>query len=132
MVDKGGRDVSPAMEMATAAVLVESARAAGVLIVLVRSVYTTEANSYLSDVWLEQAARKQGGGYTRAPVCGDGLWGGEYVRRYPTASRRYRRDQAPLQRVPQDGPRHYPARQRDAHDRSHRRVDQCLREIDRA
>ena len=78
MVDRGGRDVTPAMEMAARLpTLIESARAAGVLVVLVRSLYSTDSNTYLSDVWLEQAARKQGGGYTRMPVCGDGLWGGE-------------------------------------------------------
>jgi ureidoacrylate peracid hydrolase len=33
---------------------------------------------FLSDVWLEQAARKQGGGYTLTPVCGEGTWDGDY------------------------------------------------------
>ena len=32
----------------------------------------------MSDVWLEQAARKQGGGYTQTPVCRDGSWEGDY------------------------------------------------------
>lgn len=39
---------------------------------------TTEANIYLSDVWLEQAARKREGGYTRIPVCCDNEWNGDF------------------------------------------------------
>lgn len=79
LVDKGGRDVSDAQAMAARLpALINCARKAGVLIVFVRSVYSTEDNCYLSDVWLEQAARKQGGGYTTTPVCADGSWGGDY------------------------------------------------------
>jgi ureidoacrylate peracid hydrolase len=79
LVAKGGRDVSAAQEMATRLpALIAAARAAGVLVVFVRNVYTTEGNVYLSDVWLEQAARKQGDGYTRVPVCRDGSWEGDF------------------------------------------------------
>ena len=79
LVDKGGRDVSAVQAMARQLPsLIESARAAGALVVFVRSVYTTDGNRYLSDVWLEQAARKQGGGYTQTPVCRDGSWEGDY------------------------------------------------------
>ena len=79
LVDKGGRDVTPVQEMANALPsLIERARKAGVLVVFVRSVYTTDDNRFLSDVWLEQAARKQGGGYTVTPVCRDGSWEGDY------------------------------------------------------
>jgi ureidoacrylate peracid hydrolase len=79
LVDKGGRDVSAVQDMARhLPALIESARKAGALIVFVRSVYTTDDNRYLSDVWLEQAARKQGGGYTQTPVCRDGSWEGDY------------------------------------------------------
>lgn len=79
MVDKGGRDVTPAVEMAARLpALIERARTAGALVIFVRSVYSTEGNHYLSDVWLEQAARKQGGGYTTSPVCGPDLWGGDF------------------------------------------------------
>jgi len=49
-----------------------------VLVVFIRSVYSTERNIYLSDCWLEQAARKQSGGYTRFPVCVEGSWEGDY------------------------------------------------------
>ncbi len=79
LVDKGGRDVSAAQDMATRLPgLIAAARTAGVLIVFVRNVYTTDGNFYLSDVWLEQAARKQGGGYTSIPVCADGSWEGDF------------------------------------------------------
>jgi ureidoacrylate peracid hydrolase len=79
LVDKGGRDVSAVQDMALRLpALIEAARNAGALVVFVRSVYTTEGNRYLSDVWLEQAARKQGGGYTQTPVCRDGSWEGDY------------------------------------------------------
>ena len=58
--------------------LIKTARAAGVFVVFVRNVYTSEQNFYLSDVWLEQAARKRAGGYTRIPVCAAGSWGGDF------------------------------------------------------
>lgn len=79
LVAKGGRDVTAAQEMATRLpALIAAARGAGVLVVFVRNVYTTEGNFYLSDVWLEQAARRQGDGYTRVPVCRDGSWEGDF------------------------------------------------------
>ena len=79
LVAKGGRDVSAAQELAMRMPnLIEAARGAGVLIVFVRNVNTSENNKYLSDVWLEQAARKQGGGYTRFPGCEEGSWGSEF------------------------------------------------------
>jgi ureidoacrylate peracid hydrolase len=78
-VRRGGRDVAAVQAMAKdLPVLIAAARESGVLVVFVRSLYSMTDNRFLSDVWLEQAARKQGGGYTLAPVCGDGLWGAEY------------------------------------------------------
>jgi nicotinamidase-related amidase len=78
-VAKGGRDVSHVQQMAKKLpALIEYARKAGVLLVFVRCAYSTDDNRYLSDVWLEQAARRQGGGYTLAPVCKDGTAGCEY------------------------------------------------------
>jgi ureidoacrylate peracid hydrolase len=78
-VAKGGRDVSHVQQMAKRLpALIEHARGAGVLVVFVRCAYSTDDNCYLSDVWLEQAARRQGGGYTLTPVCQDGTSGGEY------------------------------------------------------
>jgi ureidoacrylate peracid hydrolase len=79
LVAKSGRDVSAAQEMATRLPdLIAAARAAGVLVVFVRNVYSSDKNFYLSDVWLEQAARKQGGGYTSIPVCAAGSWAGDF------------------------------------------------------
>jgi len=78
-VAKGGRDVSQVQEMAKRLpALIDHARRAGVLVVFVRCSYSTNENRFLSDVWLEQAARRQGDGYTLVPVCQDGTFGGEY------------------------------------------------------
>jgi ureidoacrylate peracid hydrolase len=75
----GGRDVSGVLGMAKKLpALIEAARASGVMIVFIRSLYSTADNRFLSDVWLEQAARKQGAGYTLSPVCGEDQWGGDY------------------------------------------------------
>lgn len=75
----GGRDVSGVLDMAkNLPSLIAAARAAGVMIVFIRSLYSTVDNRFLSDVWLEQAARRQAGGYTLSPVCGQGKWGGDY------------------------------------------------------
>jgi len=88
LVSKDGRDLSAAQATAKRLpAFIEAARQAGVLVVFVRNVYTTERNFYLSDVWLEQAARKRAGGYTRIPVCCDGDWNGDFygdVRPQPT------------------------------------------------
>jgi isochorismate hydrolase len=79
LIAREGRDVSQAKEMAEhLPKLIKTARAAGVFVVFVRNVYTSEQNFYLSDVWLEQAARKRAGGYTRIPVCAAGSWGGDF------------------------------------------------------
>ena len=78
-VSRGGRDVSAVKDMAKQLPgLVDAARKSGVKVVFVRSVYSMRDNRFLSDVWLEQAARKQGGGYTLTPVCGEGSWEGDY------------------------------------------------------
>jgi ureidoacrylate peracid hydrolase len=78
-VRRGGRDVAAVQAMAkNLPDLIGAARENGVLVAFVRSVYSMADNHFLSDVWLEQAARKQGGGYTLAPVCGEGQWGGDY------------------------------------------------------
>jgi ureidoacrylate peracid hydrolase len=58
--------------------LLNAARKAGVLVVFVRNVYTTEYNYYLSDVWMEQAARRRPGGYTTMPMCEAASWGGDF------------------------------------------------------
>lgn len=79
LVSRDGRDISEAQQMAKRLpALIDAARQAGVLPVFVRCLYTTEGNRYLSDVWLEQAARERKGGFTSIPVCRDGEWEGDW------------------------------------------------------
>ena len=79
LVARDGRDISQAQEMARRLPrLIEAARESGALVIFVRCVYTAENNPYLSDVWLEQAARERKGGYTSIPVCRDGSWEGDW------------------------------------------------------
>jgi ureidoacrylate peracid hydrolase len=79
LVGRSGRDISAAQKLAEELpAFIAAARRAGVLVVFIRNVYSTERNFYLSDCWLEQAARKQSGGYTRFPVCAEGSWEGDY------------------------------------------------------
>lgn len=61
----------------------EAARAAYVPCVWIRNVYNTNANWYLSEVWLEQATRRRRGLYIREPVCEPGGWGGEFYQIAP-------------------------------------------------
>jgi ureidoacrylate peracid hydrolase len=78
-IARAGRDVSAAQAVAKRLpALIGAAREAGARVVFVRSLYSTASNDFLSDVWLEQAARRQGGGYTRAPVCGEGSVGADF------------------------------------------------------
>ena len=79
MMSAEGLDVSAAV--ATAERLegfIAAARRAGVQVVFVRSVLSSEGNHYLSDVILEQATRRRAGSYTLRPVCVEGSFGGEY------------------------------------------------------
>jgi ureidoacrylate peracid hydrolase len=79
LIAREGRDVSQAVAMAEELPkLLKTARDAGVFVVFVRNVYTTDNNFYLSDAWLEQAARKRNGGYTRISVCGENSWSGDF------------------------------------------------------
>jgi Isochorismatase family len=73
MMDNEGLDLSAVQEMAGRLPdLIDAARAAGVLVVFVRNVYSTAANWYLSDAWLEQAERKRKGSYVDRAVCAPG------------------------------------------------------------
>jgi ureidoacrylate peracid hydrolase len=79
MMDQEGRDLSYAQAAADRITeLLAAARAAGVLVIFVRNVYSTEANSYLSDVWLEQANRRRGDSYISRPVCAADSWEGDF------------------------------------------------------
>jgi ureidoacrylate peracid hydrolase len=79
MMDLEGQDVSTAQAMAARLPrLIQAARDAGVLVVFVRNVYSSQNNTYLSDVWLEQAARRRSGSYTEREVCARDSWQGDF------------------------------------------------------
>jgi len=90
MMSKEGFDVADAQKAASRLpTLIAAARSAGALVVFVRNVYSTNvgansanpnkpANMFLSDSWLEQAARTRKGSYTRRQVCAEGSWEGDF------------------------------------------------------
>jgi ureidoacrylate peracid hydrolase len=89
MMSNEGFDISEVQRTASRLpALLAAARSAGVLVVFVRNVYSTStelssgqnrpANMYLSDSWLEQAARTRKGSYTRREVCAQGSWEGDF------------------------------------------------------
>ena len=79
LVSRDGRDLSEAQAMARRLPrLIRAARDAGARVIFVRCLYTSEHNRYLSDVWLEQAARERKGGFTSIPVCREGSWEGDW------------------------------------------------------
>jgi ureidoacrylate peracid hydrolase len=89
MMANEGFDISEVQKTASRLpTLLAAARSAGVLVVFVRNVYSTSneysrgqnkpANMYLSDSWLEQAARTRKGSYTRREVCALGSWEGDF------------------------------------------------------
>ena len=79
MMSAEGLDVSAAVVTAERLEnFIAAARRAGVLVVFVRSVLSSDDNRYLSDVILEQATRRRAGSYTLRPVCVDGSFGGDY------------------------------------------------------
>lgn len=79
MADREGWDSAMIRDMAgRLPEFCDVARRAGVLVVFVRNLYTSDRNFYLSDVWLEQAARVRSGSYTTHSVCASGAWGAEF------------------------------------------------------
>ena len=79
MMGKEGWNLTLAQEMAERLPgLLAAARKAGVLVVFVHNIYSTGTNHYLSDVWMEQAARKRPGGYITIPGCEATSWGADY------------------------------------------------------
>jgi ureidoacrylate peracid hydrolase len=79
-----GRDVSMAQAMVPRLErFVDAARAAGVRCVWIRNVYNTDANWYLSEVWLEQARRRRNGAYVDYPVCEPQQWNGDFYQIRP-------------------------------------------------
>lgn len=76
---QSGKDISAGRALAERLpAFIFEARAAGVLVVFIRNVYSTEHNFYLSDVWLEHAARRRAGGGTLKPTCGEGTWAADF------------------------------------------------------
>ena len=81
-----GRDLTLVQAMVPRlARLVDAARAARVPCVWIRNVYNNEPNWYLSEVWLEQAARRRRGLYVERPVCESGAWNGDFYGIKPAA-----------------------------------------------
>ncbi len=80
LVDRGGRDVSAAQEMAARLpTLIDSARKSGVLVVFVaQPLFDGKERVSVGCLARAGCARRQGGGYTLTPVCGDGTWNGDY------------------------------------------------------
>jgi ureidoacrylate peracid hydrolase len=79
VVANEGQDVSEAMRVGERLpAFVDAARSAGVLVIFVRTVYTTRHNFYLSDSLLEHAARRRPGRHIKTPFCVDGSWGGDF------------------------------------------------------
>ena len=79
LMGQEGWNLSAVQEMAARLpALIAAARKSGITVIFVRNVYSTERNFYLSDVWLEQAARKRPGGYTYIPGCEADSRGGDF------------------------------------------------------
>lgn len=79
MMAAEGLDLSYVQQMARRLPpLIAEARRVGALVIFVRNVYSTESNAYLSDSWLEQAARRRAGSYTSRSVCAPGSWQGDF------------------------------------------------------
>jgi ureidoacrylate peracid hydrolase len=62
--------------------LIDRGRRAGCKVVFLRCEYNSQpVEKYLSDVWLDQAARRWHGLYIDYPVCVAGTWGSEFYGR---------------------------------------------------
>jgi ureidoacrylate peracid hydrolase len=78
-MDAEGMDLTTVQAMAERLpAALRAAREAGVLVVFVRNIYSSDRNNYLSDTWLEQAARRRRSSYTENPVCEAGSWAGDF------------------------------------------------------
>lgn len=79
LVSRDGIGRTGAQEMAERLpAFIADARNHGVLIIFIRTIYSTPRNSYLSDALLEQASHRASGAYTRIPACAEGFWGADY------------------------------------------------------
>jgi ureidoacrylate peracid hydrolase len=74
--DATGEDISMPQEVLPRIIkLIAGARERRVPIIFVRSVYTTDDNRYLSDVFLHQQERRARRRFSEVPVCVEGSWG---------------------------------------------------------
>ena len=85
MMDREGNDLSmsqgiiPRLQQ-----LIDEAHEVDVPVIFIRNVYNTDANWYLSDVWLEQAKRARQGSYVIHSVCAPDSWAGDFYKIRPT------------------------------------------------
>lgn len=71
-----GEDITACQELLPKLVnLIQAAHHNRVPIIFITSIYTTDDNRYLSDVFLHQMKRKRTGRYFEVPVCSPGSWG---------------------------------------------------------
>ena len=82
MWDREGMDIRLAQAMVPRLInFIDKARKAGLTIIYIQSIYSSENNWYLSDVLLEQAKRKSfgrnPGRYMKYPVCERNSWSGD-------------------------------------------------------
>lgn len=58
--------------------ILSEARTAGVPVIFVQSIYSTDDKRYLSRVMLHQTWRTQNGRYHKVPLCEPGTWGADF------------------------------------------------------
>jgi ureidoacrylate peracid hydrolase len=77
--DKVGLDLSMVQGMVPELLgFIHKLREAGYFIVWVRNNYNSINNWYLSEAWLDQAARRRKGLYHDTPMCVPGSWGADF------------------------------------------------------
>lgn len=75
MMDREGLDLTMVQEtVPRIAELIDGARAGGIPIIFIQSIYGRAGNELLSDAWVEQARRRRQGSYVDFPVCEPGSW----------------------------------------------------------
>lgn len=76
--ERTGEDISlPQKALSNIINLIARGREQRLPIVFIKSIYNTDDNRYLSDVFLQQARRNKKGRYFEFPVCVPGSWGSE-------------------------------------------------------
>ncbi len=84
MMDREGNDLTMSQTMVpNLEKFIDAAREAEVPVIFIRNVYNTDSNWYLSDVWLEQAARVRQGSYVIHSVCAPDSWEGDFYKVRP-------------------------------------------------